>query len=375
MENRAHNFFAGPAALPLEVLKQAQAELLNFRGTGVSVMEISHRDKAFIAVTEEAEADLKKLLGLGDDYAVLFLGGGATHQFIMLPMNVLNEGDCADYVDSGNWAHRAYEEACIQADWAKAKANCVASTRELEKKYCVLPEVKQENMNPNAKYLHFCSNNTIYGTQFFEKNYPKPLPGVPLVADMSSGFMSHKFDATKFDMIYAGAQKNVGPAGVTVVVIKKSWAETFNKKGFQLPKTLDYKVQIEKGSMFNTPPCFNIYITGLVFKWMLEMGGLEAMEKRNDKKQKMIYGAIDNSNGFYRGYVQNPEHRSWMNVTFNLPTPELEEEFVKSAKAQGMLGLKGYRTLGGIRASIYNSTTPESVETLVDFMESFRKAH
>ena len=368
MENRAHNFFAGPAALPYEALKKAQEELLNFRGTGVSVMEISHRDKAFIEVAKEAEADLKKLLGLGDDYAVLFLGGGATHQFIMLGMNALHEGDEADYIVSGNWAKRAYEEGGLQG-----KANLVATSADLEKPFCRLPEVKQENMSPKAKYLHFCSNNTIYGTQFFEDNFPKPLPGVGLVCDMSSGFMSHNFDATKFDMIYAGAQKNIGPAGVTVVVVRKEWAEkTFTKK---LPKSLDYNFQIQKESMFNTPPCFNIYMTGLVFKWMLEMGGMEGMEKRNRTKADMLYGMIDKYPDFYKGYVTEKAHRSWMNVPFNLPTPELEAEFVAAAKAQGMLGLKGYRTVGGIRASIYNSTSPESVKALVDFMEDFRNSH
>lgn len=368
MENRAHNFFAGPAALPTEVLKKAQAELLDFKGMGVSVMEMSHRDKAFIAVATEAEADLKKLLGLGDDYAVLFLGGGATHQFTMLPMNALHEGDEADYIVSGNWADRAYEEGQVIG-----KANLVATSKTLAKPFCELPEVKQENMSPKAKYLHFCSNNTIYGTQFFEDSFPKPLPGVGLVCDMSSGFMSHNFDATKFDMIYAGAQKNIGPAGVTVVVLRKEWAaKTFTKK---LPKSFDYNFQIKKESMFNTPPCFNIYITGLVFKWMLEMGGMEGMEKRNKIKADIIYSMIDKYPDFYRGYVTNKAHRSWMNVPFNLPTEELDDEFVKAAKAKKMLGLKGYRDLGGIRASIYNSTSPESVTALADFMEEFKKSH
>lgn len=368
MEKRAHNFFAGPAALPYEVLKKAQEELLDFKGMGVSVMEMSHRDKAFIAVAAEAEADLKKLLGLGDDYAVLFQGGGATHQFVMLPMNSLHAGDEADYIVSGNWAERAYEEGTIQG-----KANLVATSKTLAKPFSELPVVKQENMSPKAKYLHFCSNNTIYGTQFFENNYPKALPGVGLVCDMSSGFMSHSFDATKFDMIYAGAQKNIGPAGVTVIVLKKEWAQkVFTKK---LPKSFDYNYQIKKESMFNTPPCFNIYITGLVFKWMLEMGGIPAMEKRNKIKADTIYGMIDKYPDFYRGYVTNKAHRSWMNVTFNLPTEALEEEFVKAAKAKNMLGLKGYRDLGGIRASIYNSTSPESVQFLADFMEEFKKSH
>jgi phosphoserine aminotransferase len=364
MENRAHNFFAGPAALPVEVLKKAQEELLNFKGTGCSVMEISHRSKEFQSVIDEAEADLKKILGLGDDYSVLFLQGGATHQFIMLAMNALHEGDEADYIVSGKWASRAHEEGALQG-----KANLIATSENLEKKFSVLPEVKKEDMNPNAKYLHFTSNNTIFGTEWFD--YPEPPEGVGLVCDMSSDFLAHKFDARKFDMIYAGAQKNVGPSGVTVVVLKKEWAEkTFTKK---LPKTLDYKFQIKKGSMFNTPACFNIYITGLVFKWVLEQGGLEGMEKRNREKMETIYGMIDAHPEFFKGYVPNKAHRSWMNVCFNLPTPELEAQFIAEAKEKNMLGLKGYRELGGIRASIYNSTSPESVKALADFMDEFRK--
>jgi len=361
---RAHNFFAGPAALPLEVLKKAQEELLDFKGTGCSVMELSHRSKQFQTVIDEAEADLKKILGLGDDYSVLFLQGGATHQFIMLAMNALHDGDEADYIVSGKWASRAFEEGGLQG-----KANLVATSENLEKKFSALPEVKKENMNPNAKYLHFTSNNTIFGTQSFD--YPKPLEGVGLVCDMSSDFLSHKFDASKFDMIYAGAQKNIGPAGVTVVVIKKSWAEkTFTKK---LPKTLDYNFQIKKGSMFNTPACFNIYITGLVFKWVLGLGGLEGTEKRNREKSEAIYGMIDAYPDFFTGYIKNKAHRSWMNVCFNLPNAELEAKFIAEATAKNMLGLKGYRDLGGIRASMYNSTSPESVKALVDFMDDFRK--
>lgn len=364
MTNRALNFFAGPAALPLEVLKEVQAEMLDFKNTGVSVMEISHRSKQFQAVVDEAQADLLKILGLGDDYTVLFLGGGATHQFIMLAMNTLGEGRTGDYIVSGKWAERAYEEGGIQGN-----AHLVATSANDKRPNSHLPEVSQNNMTDDAVYLHFASNNTIFGTQWW--TYPTPKPGVALVADMSSDFLSHDFDASKFDMLYAGAQKNVGPAGVAVVVMKKEWAAKVcvNK----LPKTLDYKMQIKKGSMFNTPPAFNIYVTGKVFKWVLAQGGLKGMEERNRTKANSIYGAIDAHPDFYTGYVDNKEHRSWMNVTFNLPTPELEAKFIAEAGAKNMLGLKGYRDLGGIRASIYNSTSPETVAILAAFMEEFYK--
>ncbi len=364
MVKRSHNFFAGPACLPTEVLEEAQKELLDFAGTGASVMEISHRSKEFQNVIDEAEADLLKILGLGDDYKVLFLTSGATHQFIMLGMNALTKDTEADYIVSGKWAERAHEEGAF---WGKA--NVAATSANLENKFSRLPEVKTEDLSDNARFLHFTSNNTIFGTQYFD--FPTPKPGVPLVCDMSSDFLSHQFDASKFDMIYAGAQKNIGPSGVTVVVVKKSFAEkTFTNK---LPKSLDYNFQIKKGSMFNTPPCFNIYIVGKVFKWVLKNGGLKGMEERNRKKAEILYGAIDNSEGFYRGYVQEKSHRSWMNVCFNLPTEELEKKFIEEAKAQDMLGLKGYRDLGGIRASIYNAVSPESVEALTKFMDDFRK--
>lgn len=366
MEKRAHNFFAGPAALPTEVLKEAQAELLNFANTGVSVMEISHRDKNFEKVMKEAESDMLSILGLSsNDYAVLFLGGGATHQFIMLPMNaMLTKEDTADYILSGQWAERAWEEGSY---WGNA--HVVATSKTEAKPYCRLPEIKKENMSDNAKYLHFTTNNTIYGTQFWKM--PEPKPGIPLVCDMSSDFLSRRFDASKFDMIYAGAQKNIGPAGVTVAIIKKSFAQkTFTKK---LPKTLDYNFQIKKESLFNTPPCFNIYIVGKVMKWIMNKGGLEAIEEINRKKANVIYGAIDAHAEFYQPYVTVKEDRSWMNVNFKLPTEELDDKFVKEAKALDMVGLKGYRDVGGIRASIYNAVSLESVEKLAGFMESFYK--
>ncbi|HNT27650.1 MAG TPA: 3-phosphoserine/phosphohydroxythreonine transaminase [bacterium] len=367
MEKRVHNFYAGPAALPTEVMKEAQAELLNFMGTGMSVMEISHRSKEFDKVIQEAEADMLKILGLSSEqYTVLWLGGGATHQFIMLPMNTMEKTDTADYIVTGQWAERAHEEG---AYWGNA--HIVATSKGEAKPYCRLPEIKKENMSDNAKYLHFTTNNTIYGTQFWK--FPEPKAGIPLISDMSSDFLSRTFDASKFDMIYAGAQKNIGPAGVTAVVIKKAFAEKYCKK--KLPKTLDYNVQIKKQSLFNTPPCFNIYMVGKVMKWILGKGGLAAVEAMNRKKAELIYGAIDAHPEFYKGYVTVKEHRSWMNVNFNLPTPELDEKFVKEAKAEDMVGLKGYRDLGGIRASLYNATTVESVEKLVAFMDKFYKAN
>jgi len=361
MEKRAHNFFAGPTGLPTEVLKEVQAELLNFKGTGVSVMEISHRSKEFQAVIDEAEADLKEILGLDDDYAVLFLQGGATHQFTMLPMNILNDGDDADYIVTGKWAERAHEEGALMG-----KANLIATSADADKKYCHLPEIKKEDMSDSAKYLHFTSNNTIFGTQWWE--FPKTKPGTALVSDMSSDFLSREFDASKFDMIYAGAQKNIGPAGVTVVVIKKSFAEEISKK---LPKTFDYRNQIKKGSMFNTPPAFATYVVGKVFKWVLKNGGLKGMEERNRTKAELIYGMIDKYPDFYKGYVDNKKHRSWMNVCFNLPTVELEAKLIAEAKEKDILGIKGYRDLGGIRVSQYNAVNPESVKILTDLMEDF----
>ncbi len=363
MEKRAFNFFAGPSGLPLEVLKEAQAELLDFAGTGVSVMEISHRSKEFQNVIDTAEDDLLKILGLSkDEYGVVFLASGATHQFVMLGMNALKDGGKADYVVSGKWAQRAWEEASF---WGDAKV--VATSENREDKYAELPEIKKENMRDDAKYLHFTSNNTIYGTQFWDM--PEAKEGVALICDMSSDFLSRDFDATKFDMIYAGAQKNIGPSGVTVAIIKRSFAEkVFTSK---VPKPLDYKFQMKKGSMFNTPPCFNIYMVGKVLKWILKNGGLKGIEAINREKSNILYGKIDEHPEFFKGYVKNKHHRSWMNVCFNLPTEELEKQFIEEAKAKRMLGLKGYRDLGGIRASIYNSVTVDDVKVLTHFMEEF----
>lgn len=363
MEKRAINFFAGPSGLPLEVLKEAQAEMLDFAGTGLSVMEISHRSKEFQNVIDTAEDDLLKILSLSkDDYGVVFLGNGATHQFIMLAMNALKDGGKADYIVSGKWAHRAVEEAAF---WGDTKV--VATSENRDDKYAELPEIKQEDMSDDAKYLHFTSNNTIYGTQFW--NMPKPKTGIPLVCDMSSDFLSRDFDASKFDMIYAGAQKNIGPSGVAVAVIKRSFAEkVFTSK---LPKPFDYKFQMKKGSMFNTPPCFNIYMVGKVLKWILKNGGLKGINAVNKEKASLMYAKIDEHPEFYRGYVKNKDQRSWMNVCFNLPTVELEKKFVEESKAKNMLGLKGYRDLGGIRASIYNSVSVDNVKSLIYFMEEF----
>jgi len=362
MATRAHNFFAGPSGIPTEVLEQAQKELLDFEGTGVSVMEISHRSKEFTKVIKDAESNLKEILGIGDDYSVLFLQGGATQQFVMMGMNALEKGDTADYIVSGKWASRAQEEGSF---WGNAKV--VASSKDEQKSFYKLPQVKTEDLSDDAKFLHFTSNNTIFGTQWWD--FPTPKDGVGLVCDMSSDFLSRDFDMTKFDMVYAGAQKNVGPAGVAVVVVKKSFAKKiFTKK---VPKPLDYNFQISKESLFNTPPCFSIYIVGEVFKWILKNDGIKGIEQRNRKKADMLYGIIDKYSDFYKGYVANKSERSWMNVCFNLPTEELEKKFIAEALEKDMIGLKGYRELGGIRVSMYNAVSPESIEFLVDFMEKF----
>lgn len=365
MTKRVHNFYPGPAALPLEVLEEVKNELLDYKGIGASVMEISHRSPEFKEIVAEAQKDLLALLDLNEEeYFVFFLANGATHQFSMLPMNICKKDDTIDYIISGKWSERAHEEGSFYAN-----ANIVASSKSMENPHCKLPEVDKNAMNENARFLHFATNNTIYGTQWWD--FPKPKGDTPLVSDMSSDFLSRTFDASKFSMIYAGAQKNIGPAGITVAVIKKSWL----KKDFNndLPKLYDYNFLMKKDSAFNTPPVFNIYFVGKVFKWIRAHGGIEAMEIKNRKKSEMLYNAIDSSEGFYRGYVKEKTHRSWMNVTFNLTSEELEKKFLDEAKKKDMIGLKGYRTMGGIRVSMYNAISPESVEHLVTFMEDFRK--
>jgi len=355
---RVFNFNAGPGTLPLEVLEKAQAELLDFKGTGMSVMEISHRSKEFEAVIQTAEADLRELLGIPANYKIMFLQGGATLQFAMLPMNLRAAGASADYVVTGTWSKTAIKEA------QKLGAARAAANTEKEGFSC-LPD--NLDLDPNAAYLHFTSNETIHGVEF--PTEPTPLAGVPLVCDTSSDFISRPVDVSKYALIYAGAQKNAGPAGVTVVIARDDMLE---RTPANLPVMLDYKTLAASGSLHNTPPAFAIYIVGLVFQWAKKIGGVAEIQKINRKKADVIYDTIDQSGGFYRGHTV-PEARSVMNITFRLPSEELEDTFAKEAKSNDLIGLKGHRSVGGMRASIYNAMSTEGAEELVKFMKEFQK--
>ena len=355
---RVFNFNAGPAVLPLEVLETAQAELLDFKGTGMSVMEISHRSKEFEAIIQTAEADLRELLSIPDNYKIMFLQGGATLQFAMLPMNLRAAGASADYIVTGTWSKTAIKEA------RKLGAARAAANTEKEGFNC-LPE--SLDPDPNAAYLHFTSNETIHGVEFFSE--PTPPEGVPLVCDSSSDFISRPVDVSRYGLIYAGAQKNAGPAGVTVVIVRDDMLERTPEN---LPVMLDYKALAASGSLHNTPPAFAIYIVGLVFQWAKKLGGLAEIQKINRQKADAVYAAIDESGGFYRGHSA-PDARSVMNIPFRLPSEELEETFVKEAKKNDLIGLKGHRSVGGIRASTYNAMPVEGAEALVQFMKEFQK--
>jgi phosphoserine aminotransferase len=355
---RVFNFNPGPAVLPLEVLEQAQAELLDFKGTGMSVMEISHRSKEFEAVIQMAEADLRELLGIPANYKVLFLQGGASLQFAMVPMNLRAAGASADYIVTGSWGKTALKEA-QKLGTARAAANTEKDG------FNCLPE--NLDLDPNAAYLHFTSNETIHGVEFFTE--PTPPAGVPLVCDASSDFISRPIDVSKYALLYAGAQKNAGPAGVTVVVARD---DVLERTPDNLPVLLDYKALADSGSLHNTPPAFAIYIVGLVLQWVKKIGGLAEIEKINRKKADLVYAAIDQSGGFYRGHAV-PEARSVMNIPFRLPSEELEDAFAKEAKSNGLIGLKGHRSVGGMRASLYNAMTVEGAEELVKFMREFQR--
>jgi phosphoserine aminotransferase len=359
---RAHNFNAGPSILPLPVLEQAQRELLDFKGTGMSVMEISHRSKEFEAVIGEAEQDLRTLMGIPANYKVLFLQGGATLQFAMIPMNLRALGASVDYIVTGSWSKGALKEA------KKLGTTKVAFSAEGEN-FKRLPAQSELNLDPQAAYLYFCANETIHGVEFTAE--PVPPAGVPLIADVSSDFISHPIDVSKYGLIYAGAQKNAGPAGVVVTIVRE---DLLDRVPENLPVMLDYQAQVAGGSMHNTPPCFAIYMVGLVFKWALGLGGLAEVQRRNEEKAGIIYQAIDASGGFYTGHAA-PEARSKMNITFRLPSEELEDLFAKEAKKQNMIGLKGHRSVGGMRASTYNALPLESAQVLVQFMQEFQKQH
>ncbi len=356
---RAHNFSAGPAVLPVDVLKETADAVLDYNGLGMSIMEMSHRSKEYDDVFTEAQADVLKLMNLpADEYSVLFLGGGASTQFLMIPMNFLHTS--ADYVNTGAWSKKAIKEA----NWV-GKANVVASSE--DKTYNYIP--KELNWDNNADYAHITTNNTIYGTRWNKI----PEVNVPLVADMSSDIFSRPLDFSKFNLIYAGAQKNIGPAGATLVVIKNSWLE---EKGKDAPTMLNFKTHTAKGSMFNTPPTLPVFVVGRTMKWIMNQGGLAALEEINNKKANMLYDFIDANLDFYKGTVPDKSDRSIMNITWNLNTPELEAKFIAEARDKyNMTNLKGHRSVGGVRASIYNACTMNSVETLVKFMEEFMAAN
>ena len=355
---RIYNFNAGPAALPLAVLEEVQAEFLDYHGSGMSICEVSHRSKWFDDVINDAVARARRLLGLDDRYRVLFVQGGASMQFAMIPMNFLAQGDKADYVNTGTWSTKAIKEAQIQG-----KTIRVAASSE-DRNFCYIP--KNITFSPDAVYTHITSNNTIKGTQWAE--FPDT-GGVPLVADMSSDMLSRPIPVERFGLIYAGAQKNIGPAGVCLVIIRDDLLARTPKT---LPTMLRYDTYADKNSMYNTPPCFTVYIIQLVLKWLEEtIGGLARMDEINRQKAKLLYQAIDLGD-FYRG-TADADSRSLMNVTFRLPSEELEKKFVAEALAHGLGGLKGHRSVGGCRASIYNATGLDAIETLVDFMKDFEK--
>ncbi|MDY5985400.1 MAG: 3-phosphoserine/phosphohydroxythreonine transaminase [Lachnoclostridium sp.] len=356
--SRVYNFSAGPAVLPEEVLKEAAAEMLDYNGTGMSVMEMSHRSKAFEEIIEAAEADIRDLMNIPDNYKVLFLQGGASQQFAMIPMNLMKNG-VADFIVTGQWAKKAYQEA-----QKYGKANKIASSE--DKTFSYIPDCSDLPISEDADYVYICENNTIYGTKYKELPNTK---GKTLVADVSSCFLSEPVDVTKYGVIYGGVQKNVGPAGVVIVIIREDLIREDVLPG--TPTMLQYKTHADAKSLYNTPPCYGIYICGKVFKWLKKQGGLEAMKERNEKKAKLLYDFLDQSKMFH-GTVE-PKDRSLMNVPFVTGDPDLDAKFIKESKAAGFENLKGHRTVGGMRASIYNAMPYEGVEALVAFMKKFEE--
>jgi phosphoserine aminotransferase len=358
---RIDYFSAGPAVLPVEVLKEAQRDLLELPGVGMSVLEISHRSKAFDEIIQGAEADMRKLAGIPDNYHVLFLQGGASLQFSMVPMNLMAPGGNADYIVTGVWSKKAVKEA-----QKIGQVNIAGSTE--SENFTRVPRQDELKLDPSAAYVHFTTNNTIYGTEW--KREPE-VGDVPLVADASSDIFSRPIDVAKYGLIYAGAQKNLAPAGVTLVIIRDDLLAR-SPKG--LHTMLDYNTHAKEKSLFNTPPVFAIYIMRLVLKYLLEQGGLQEIARHNEAKAGLLYDAIDNSGGFYRPHAK-ADSRSQMNVTFRLPSEEMEKQFVSEATRAGLDGLKGHRSVGGIRASIYNAFPREGVDALVAFMKEFQRTH
>ena len=355
---RVYNFSAGPAMLPEEVLKRAADEMLEYGTSGQSVMEMSHRSKEYQAIIDSVEAGLREVMSIPDNYKVLFLQGGASSQFAMIPLNLMNKNHKADFVITGQWANKAYQEASRYG-----KCNVIASSK--DKTFSYIPELDKSKFDPEADYFHICYNNTIYGTRFNEL----PETGdVPLVADMSSCILSEPVDVSKFGLIYAGAQKNMGPAGLTVVIIRE---DLIGNAMEMTPTMFNYKIHADNGSMYNTPPTYGIYILGLVLDWIKEMGGLTEMEKRNKRKAELLYSFLDSSK-LFKATVQGKD-RSLMNIPFVTGNEELDAKFVSEAKKAGLINIKGHRTVGGMRASIYNAMPVDGVKKLIEFMKKFER--
>lgn len=357
---RVYNFSSGPGVLPLEVLERAKVEMLDWQAKGMSVMEMSHRGKEFISIAEKAEADLRDILSIPSHYHVLFLQGGASAQFNMIPMNLLQGKAAADYVITGSWSQKAHSEA---------KKYCTArvAATSKEQKFTVIPSRQSWDMSKDAAYIHYTPNETIEGVEF---HWIPEVGNIPLVADMSSTLMSRPLDVSRFGLIYAGAQKNLGPAGLTIVIVRK---DLVGHAMAQTPSVFDYKIQAENASMYNTPPTYSWYIAGLVFEWIKQRGGLEAMAKYNRAKAQKLYAVID-ATDFYHNPVEI-SCRSWMNIPFTLIDSKLDDSFLAGAKAEGLVALKGHRTVGGMRASLYNAMPEEGVDALIDYMSEFERKH
>lgn len=358
MTTRAYNFCAGPAALPEEVLQQAQTELLDWQGRGLSVMEMSHRSDEFVQIAETAEQDLRELLQVPDNYKVLFVQGGASQQFAQIPLNFMPEGGSADYIDTGIWSRKGADEAA-----RFGTVNIAASAKGLD--YFAIPGQNEWQLSKDAAYVHYATNETIGGLQF---DWIPETEDVPLIADMSSDILSRPLDISRYGMIYAGAQKNIGPSGLVVVIVRE---DLLGRARSSCPTMLDYKVAADNGSMYNTPPCFAWYLSGLVFKWLKAQGGVAAMARINEEKQRKLYDYIDAS-GLYDNPVSH-NARSWMNVPFRLASDKLDKAFLAGAEERRLLNLKGHRSVGGMRASIYNAVPMAAVDALIDYMKEFEK--
>ena len=359
MTKRVYNFNPGPSTLPLDVLKKLQADLLNFENTGMSIMEISHRSPEYDKVHNDAIALTKELMGLDDSYKVLFVGGGASTQFAYIPMNFLHKGKVGAYVDTGTWSTKAIKEAQNLGE-----VHLAGSSK--DDGFTFIPVAEDINFPNDAAYLHITTNNTIKGTQY---HFLPNTGNVPLIADMSSDILSHKIDFSKFSMIYAGAQKNLGPSGVTMIVMKESMLDKIEDG---IPTMVDYRTHATKNSLFNTAPTLPIYIVKLVLEWIKEQGGLSAVETINKAKKDIVYGLLDDNPDYFRAPVRK-DSRSWMNLVFRLPSEELEQKLISEAKAAGFIGLKGHRSVGGIRVSLYNAMTLEGTEKVAEFIMNFRK--